>query len=71
MYMICIKDLILNKWCLVIIPLSQKFYVQLLLKNKIQVIISIKDVIWISGAKFYPIISTVKLHAVWRENYFL
>jgi len=67
--MIYIKDLILNKWCQVIIPLSRKFYIQLLLKNKIQVIISTKDLIWISGAKFHPIISTVKFHAVWKENY--
>jgi len=51
-------------------PLSWKFYVQLLLKNKTQVIISIKNLIWISGAKFCPIISTIKFHAVWRENYF-
>jgi len=67
--MIYIKHLILNKWCQVTIPLSRKFYVQLLLKNKIQVIISIKNLIWISGAKFHPIISTVKFQAVWRENY--
>jgi len=45
MYIICIKDLISNKWRQVIIPLSRKFYVQLLLKNKTQVIISIKDLI--------------------------
>jgi len=64
MYMICIKDLILNKRCQVIIPLSRKFYVQLLLKNKTQVIICIKDLIRINGAKFHPIISTVKFHMV-------
>jgi len=69
MYMICIKDLILNKWRQVIIPLSQKFYVQLLLLNKTQVIICIKDLIWINSAKFHPIISTVKFHAFWRENF--
>jgi len=33
-YIICIKDLISNKWREIIIPLSRKFYVQLLLKNK-------------------------------------
>jgi len=26
MYIICLKDLISNKWCQVIIPLFRKFY---------------------------------------------
>jgi len=80
MYIICIKDLISNKWRQVIIPLSRKFYVQMLLNNKIKVIliiillnpnmyiICIKDLISISGAKFHPIILIIKFHMQFEKK---